>query len=215
LNGDADQRGFDPIGTPAKSSFSAGSDALAVSDLYISYPQKYIRPAQAKELCGVRFLRAKAGDAVDRTQFRKAAYTWSHVILGDSAGGIFRRVFHPGDRLVVDRDVLSCGPTLRCNDLGPWYEMRRAFWSSVAPGSALEPEAADFRLFGDSERLRKAERVTIWAATASTSNFSSRMSFIARNSVASTPPRSTLCNSRRCETATRACWARASSTSST
>lgn len=88
-----------------------------------------------------------------------------HVILGDSAAGIFRRVFHSGDRLVIDRDVLSCGPTLRCNDLGLWCEMRRAFWSSVAPGSALEPEAADFGLFGESERFRKAERVTIWAAT--------------------------------------------------
>ena len=43
--------------------------------------------------------------------------------------------------------------------------MRRAFWSSVAPGSAPEPEAADFGLLSGSERLREAEQVTIWAAT--------------------------------------------------
>ena len=88
-----------------------------------------------------------------------------HVILGDSAAAIFRRVFHPGDRLVIDRDVLSCGPTPRCNDPERWCEVRRGFWSSVAPGSAPEPEAADFGLLGESERLRKAEQVTIWAAT--------------------------------------------------
>jgi len=88
-----------------------------------------------------------------------------HVILGDSAAGIFHRVFHPGDRLVVDRDVLSCGPTPLCEKPKAWCEMRRAFWSSVAPGSAPEPEASDFGLLGESERLRAAEQVTIWAAT--------------------------------------------------
>jgi hypothetical protein len=88
-----------------------------------------------------------------------------HVILGDSAAGIFRRVFHPGDRLVIDRDVLSCGPTTRCGSPEAWCEMRRAFWSSVAPGSAPEPEAADFGLLGGCERLREAQQVTIWAAT--------------------------------------------------
>jgi hypothetical protein len=88
-----------------------------------------------------------------------------HVILGDSAAGVFRRVFHPGDRLVIDLDVLSCGPTPRCDDIGSWCDVRRAFWSSVAPGSALEPEAADFGLPGESERLRRAEQITIWSAT--------------------------------------------------
>jgi hypothetical protein len=87
------------------------------------------------------------------------------VILGDSAAGIFRRVFHPGDRLVIDRDVLSCGPTARCNGIEPWCEMRRAFWSSVAPGSALEPEASDFGLLNQKQLLRAAEQITIWAAT--------------------------------------------------
>ena len=97
--------------------------------------------------------------------FERALPPGAHVILGDSAAGIFRRVFHPADRLVIDRDVLSCGPTPRCDDLGAWCEIRRAFWSSVAPGSGPEPEAADFGLVRESERLQKAEQVTIWAAT--------------------------------------------------
>ncbi len=88
-----------------------------------------------------------------------------HIILGDSAGGTFRQVFHPGDRLVIDRDVLNCGPTRACDSPGAWSEMRRSFWSSVPGGSAPEPPAGDFGLLRERERLCKAEQLTIWAAT--------------------------------------------------
>jgi hypothetical protein len=74
-------------------------------------------------------------------------------------------VFHPGERLAIDQDVLSCGPTPLCNDLKSWCDVRRAFWNSVAPGSAADPQAADFGLLGERERLVKAEQVTLWAAT--------------------------------------------------
>lgn len=97
--------------------------------------------------------------------FEKPLLPGVHVILGDSAAGIFRRVFHPSDRLVIDRDVLSCGPTPRCNGIETWCEVRRAFWSSVAPGSAPDPAPADFGLVRESESLRKAEQIIIWAAT--------------------------------------------------
>jgi hypothetical protein len=66
---------------------------------------------------------------------------------------------------VIDLDVLCCGPTARRDDLGSWCEMRRAFWSSVAPGSGLEPNSSDFGLVAHSQRLRTAEQITIWAAT--------------------------------------------------
>lgn len=97
--------------------------------------------------------------------FEKPVPPGVHVILGDSAGGTFRQVFHPGDRLVIDRDVLNCGPTRACATPGAWSEMRRAFWSGVAPGSGPEPEAADFGLSHGRESLRGAEQITIWAAT--------------------------------------------------
>lgn len=97
--------------------------------------------------------------------FEKPLPPGVHVILGDSAAGIFRRVFHPGDRLAIDQDVLSCGPTPRCSDLNSWCEVRRAFWSNVAPGSDEDPRTADFGLLRQGERLRKAEQITIWAAT--------------------------------------------------
>lgn len=88
-----------------------------------------------------------------------------HVILGDSAAGTFRRVFHPEGRLVIDRDVLSCGPTPVCNDVRAWREVRGKFWSSVVPGSAPDPESAGFGLLDESDRLRSADRITLWAAT--------------------------------------------------
>src|SRR5262249_33850903 len=87
-----------------------------------------------------------------------------HVILGDDAAGIFRRVFDPGDQLIVDRDVLSCGPTPRCDDLERWCEVRREFWNSLETGLAPQPET-NFGLLGENEPLRKAESITIWAAT--------------------------------------------------
>ena len=106
---------------------------------------------------------AGAGTRLTERTFERPLPPGVHVILGDSAAGIFNRVFHPGDRLVVDRDVLCCGPTACCKDLGSWCEMRRAFWSGIDPGSA--PKASDFGLADQSLRIRTAEQVTIWAAT--------------------------------------------------
>lgn len=97
--------------------------------------------------------------------FEKPVPPGLHVILGDSAGGTFRQVFHPGDRLVIDRDVLNCGPTRACDSAEAWSQMRWSFWSGVPEGTEPEPAAADFGLFAERERLRKAGQITIWAAT--------------------------------------------------
>src|SRR5262245_49715046 len=87
-----------------------------------------------------------------------------HVILGDCAAEVFRRVFQPGDRLLIDRDVLSCGPTPRCDDLAVWCKVRSEFWNGVIAGLAPMPDDA-FGLLSERERLRTAERITLWAAT--------------------------------------------------
>jgi hypothetical protein len=73
-------------------------------------------------------------------------------------------VFHHGDRLLIDRDVLSCGPTPRCDALTAWCEVRRDFWNSLVPGSVPQP-ATDFGLLTETARLQGAEPITIWAAT--------------------------------------------------
>jgi hypothetical protein len=89
-----------------------------------------------------------------------------HLLLGDAAGGIFTRVFFARDRLLIDQDVLSCGPTPRCVDLGAWSRLRADYWNSVVPGhTAAEHAPSRFNLVQNARRLAEAERVHIWAAT--------------------------------------------------
>lgn len=88
-----------------------------------------------------------------------------HLILGDSAGGIFTRVFFARDRLLIDQDVLSCGPTPPCMDLALWTQGRRDYWTSFVPGNAGEHVHSRFNLVDNAERLKDTERVHVWAAT--------------------------------------------------
>lgn len=88
-----------------------------------------------------------------------------HVLLGDSAGGIFTRVFFARDRLLIDQDVLSCGPTPQCDDLAAWLKLRLEYWNGIVPGHAGEHVQSRFNLVQNAERLKDAERVHIWAAT--------------------------------------------------
>jgi len=88
-----------------------------------------------------------------------------HLVLGDSAGGIFTRVFYARDRLLIDHDVLSCGPTPPCIDLATWSKTRLDYWTSFVPGNAGEHVHSRFNLLDNAQRLKDAERVYIWAAT--------------------------------------------------
>ena len=88
-----------------------------------------------------------------------------HIILGDSAGGIFTRVFFARDRLLIDQDVLSCGPTPPIVELAAWTKLRFDYWSSFVPGGATEHVQSRFNLVDNAQRLADAECVHIWAAT--------------------------------------------------
>lgn len=89
-----------------------------------------------------------------------------HVLLGDSAGGIFTRVFFARDRLLIDQDVLSCGPTPRCTDLAAWSALRADYWNNLVPAHvAAEHTPSRFNLVQNARRLADAERVHIWVAT--------------------------------------------------
>lgn len=88
-----------------------------------------------------------------------------HIVLGDHAGGTFTRVFFARDRLLIDQDVLSCGPTPPCTDLLGWNRMRVDFWTQLVPGDDGEHVHSPFNLIDNAARLRDAERVHIWAAT--------------------------------------------------
>ncbi|MEO8064263.1 MAG: DUF1835 domain-containing protein [Pseudomonadota bacterium] len=88
-----------------------------------------------------------------------------HAVLGDSAGGIFTRVFFARDRLLIDQDVLSCGPTPAITDLAAWNKLRFDYWNGTVPGHTGEHVHSRFSLVDNAPRLKDAERVHIWAAT--------------------------------------------------
>jgi len=87
-----------------------------------------------------------------------------HVILGDSAAGTFVSAFAARDRLLIDQDVLCCGPTAECADLPAWRRMRDDFWTRLVPGSEGEHVPSPINLIDHTHRLRDAERIHVWAA---------------------------------------------------
>lgn len=87
-----------------------------------------------------------------------------HVILGDSAAGTFNAAFG-AERLLIDQDVLSCGPTPACASLEAWKAMRGEYWRSVVRDGVDEHVDSQLNLLDNLARLRESERVTIWAAT--------------------------------------------------
>ena len=88
-----------------------------------------------------------------------------HILLGDSAGGIFTRVFFAQDRLLIDQDVLSVGPTPPCTDLEAWRTLRSEYWSGFVSADAGEKLPSRFNLIDNAARLADAERIHIWAGT--------------------------------------------------
>jgi hypothetical protein len=87
-----------------------------------------------------------------------------HILLGDSAGGTFTSVYSARDRVLIDQDVLSCGPTPRCDNLEQWGKLRLEFWNHVAY-DVIEYERSPLDLVAQVHRLKDAERVHVWAAT--------------------------------------------------
>jgi len=88
-----------------------------------------------------------------------------HIILGDSAAGTFVRVFDARDRLLIDQDVLSCGPTPKCDDRRAWSHARHEYWSALIPGAEPMHVQSPLNLDDNAERLRTADSICIWSAT--------------------------------------------------
>ena len=56
-----------------------------------------------------------------------------HVLQGDSAAGCFRQALHPERGcLLVNQDVLSCGPLHAFESAQQWSRLRGEYWDSVA-----------------------------------------------------------------------------------
>lgn len=87
------------------------------------------------------------------------------MILGDSAGGTFKVAFGSSESLLIDPDVLSCGPTPRRDDLDAWRKLRGRFWADLVPGVFENYETSPSDVLKCAPKLGEADRITIWAAT--------------------------------------------------
>src|SRR4051794_36413520 len=55
-----------------------------------------------------------------------------HVLQGDSAAGCFKHALHPQrGSLLVNQDVLSCGPLTAFESAEQWTRLRGDYWDSV------------------------------------------------------------------------------------
>ncbi len=92
-----------------------------------------------------------------------------HVINGDIAAGTFRQAITSSHRVVVHRDVLSCGPTPAFLDVEGWKQQRFDFWASAVahdPEFILRRSSSD--LLENVQRIADAGRVYAWAASGNT-----------------------------------------------
>ena len=88
-----------------------------------------------------------------------------NLILGDSAAGTFRVTFGRDELLLVDPDVLCCGPTPRRSDLDTWRVLRSKYWTDLVPGMFESSETWTNDVLDNVTRLSDADRICIWAAT--------------------------------------------------
>jgi hypothetical protein len=92
-----------------------------------------------------------------------------HVINGDIAAGNLQQAISVANRLIVSRDVLSCGPIIPFVDLGAWKEARSGYWRDVAEHDAqIDLRPAQNGIWENQHRLASASRITAWVATGNT-----------------------------------------------
>lgn len=89
-----------------------------------------------------------------------------HILNGQSAGGTFVAAFGRQERLLIQCDMLSCGPTPRCESLVEWERIRLEFLNDQFEGE--EPWSfrdIDCDLLVNAQRLAAQEDVYIWTGT--------------------------------------------------
>jgi len=89
-----------------------------------------------------------------------------HIVNGDMAAGSFLHAFGASDRLLINRDVLSCGPLPRILKTATWQKVRLDFWrATLAHLRDFNFEPSPIDLLKNAERLRAPEVPCVWAAT--------------------------------------------------
>lgn len=90
-----------------------------------------------------------------------------HYVVGDVAGGqlIKHRAMAP-ESIVVDRDVLTCGPLTPIGDFAEWVALREVFWRAACAPADPPPQPGPAwvyeQLVADRDRFEIAERILLW-----------------------------------------------------
>lgn len=88
------------------------------------------------------------------------------IVNGDWAASSFLHTFGPSDRLLIHRDVLSCGPLPRLIKISAWQAVRRDFWrSTLSYMRDFDFEPSPIDILKNSQRLQGRELPCVWAAT--------------------------------------------------
>ncbi len=89
-----------------------------------------------------------------------------HIVNGESAAGTFVAAFGNHERLLIQCDMLSCGPTPRCADLVQWERLRLVFlnnfFKTEEPWSFRD---LDRDLLISAQRLAGDDDIYVWAGT--------------------------------------------------
>lgn len=95
-----------------------------------------------------------------------AATPLLNIVNGDMAAGSFLHAFGASDRLLINRDVLSCGPLPRSIRTALWQKARLEFWrSTLAHLRDFNFEPSPIDLLKNANRLCDKDLPCVWAAT--------------------------------------------------
>jgi hypothetical protein len=95
-----------------------------------------------------------------------------NIVNGDLAAGAWLHAFGASDRLLIHRDVLTCGPLPRLARVAAWQRTRQAFWGqtlSFLRNFDLEPSPID--LLKNAERLTADGVPCLWVGTGNSDQF--------------------------------------------
>jgi hypothetical protein len=90
-----------------------------------------------------------------------------HIVNGDRAAGTFLHTFGATDRLLIHRDILSCGPLPRCTTASAWQKVRLDFWrNALAYLRTYDFEPSPIDLLKNAQRLREDDLLPcVWVGT--------------------------------------------------
>jgi Domain of unknown function (DUF1835) len=84
-----------------------------------------------------------------------------HIFTGDAAAmTVGGALGIPEDQLLVQHDVIACGPVRAFISRGEWLATRDDFWQEVCGGPALEEFPEDLAV--DAGEIGRTDRVTLW-----------------------------------------------------